>query len=176
MGPAKTERSEIGGGVLLRHQEGERPREKDRDIETQEGPGRERQRHRERGDRDLEKIWDRTHTHTHTQIASVTVTFSTPQSYFVSDYDPTIEDSYTKICTVDGIPARLDSEDGMAGLGREAGGKTQRICEHAQDNLGGPTRFSLCLHSPGHCGARGIWCHAGAVHACWQRLPAGVCH
>ncbi|XP_015420934.1 PREDICTED: ras-related protein R-Ras, partial [Myotis davidii] len=34
------------------------------------------------------------------------------QSYFVSDYDPTIEDSYTKICTVDGVPARLDSEGG----------------------------------------------------------------
>ncbi|XP_027632284.1 ras-related protein R-Ras isoform X2 [Tupaia chinensis] len=33
------------------------------------------------------------------------------QSYFVSDYDPTIEDSYTKICTVDGIPARLDILD-----------------------------------------------------------------
>ncbi|XP_025223057.1 ras-related protein R-Ras isoform X2 [Theropithecus gelada] len=33
------------------------------------------------------------------------------QSYFVSDYDPTIEDSYTKICSVDGIPARLDILD-----------------------------------------------------------------
>ncbi|XP_003406857.1 ras-related protein R-Ras isoform X3 [Loxodonta africana] len=33
------------------------------------------------------------------------------QSYFVSDYDPTIEDSYTKICTVDGVPARLDILD-----------------------------------------------------------------
>ncbi|XP_076987239.1 ras-related protein R-Ras isoform X2 [Tamandua tetradactyla] len=32
-------------------------------------------------------------------------------SYFVSDYDPTIEDSYTKICTVDGVPARLDILD-----------------------------------------------------------------
>lgn len=32
------------------------------------------------------------------------------QSYFVSDYDPTIEDSYTKICTVDGIETRLDSK------------------------------------------------------------------
>lgn len=54
---------------------------------------------------------------THTQNALVTVTFSIPQSYFVSDYDPTIEDSYTKICTVDGIPARLDSEDGWAQKG-----------------------------------------------------------
>lgn len=33
------------------------------------------------------------------------------QSYFVSDYDPTIEDSYTKICSVDGVPARLDILD-----------------------------------------------------------------
>lgn len=33
------------------------------------------------------------------------------QSYFVSDYDPTIEDSYTKICSVDGRPVRLDILD-----------------------------------------------------------------
>ncbi|XP_064355718.1 ras-related protein R-Ras [Dromaius novaehollandiae] len=33
------------------------------------------------------------------------------QSYFVSDYDPTIEDSYTKLCAVDGAPARLDILD-----------------------------------------------------------------
>ncbi|XP_054664373.1 ras-related protein R-Ras [Grus americana] len=33
------------------------------------------------------------------------------QSYFVPDYDPTIEDSYTKLCTVDGVPARLDILD-----------------------------------------------------------------
>ncbi|XP_051904188.1 ras-related protein R-Ras isoform X1 [Hippocampus zosterae] len=32
-------------------------------------------------------------------------------SYFVSDYDPTIEDSYTKICTVDGKETRLDILD-----------------------------------------------------------------
>ncbi|CAM4618710.1 unnamed protein product [Lepidochelys kempii] len=32
-------------------------------------------------------------------------------SYFVSDYDPTIEDSYTKICTIDGSPTRLDILD-----------------------------------------------------------------
>ncbi|KAK1878289.1 Ras-related protein R-Ras-like [Dissostichus eleginoides] len=32
------------------------------------------------------------------------------QSYFVSDYDPTIEDSYTKICTVGGKETRLDSK------------------------------------------------------------------
>ncbi|XP_028456161.1 ras-related protein R-Ras isoform X2 [Perca flavescens] len=33
------------------------------------------------------------------------------KSYFVSDYDPTIEDSYTKICTVDGKETRLDILD-----------------------------------------------------------------
>ncbi|XP_054463563.1 ras-related protein R-Ras isoform X3 [Anoplopoma fimbria] len=33
------------------------------------------------------------------------------ESYFVSDYDPTIEDSYTKICTVDGKETRLDILD-----------------------------------------------------------------
>lgn len=33
------------------------------------------------------------------------------QKIFVPDYDPTIEDSYTKICTVDGVPARLDILD-----------------------------------------------------------------
>ena len=37
-----------------------------------------------------------------------------PQSYFVSDYDPTIEDSYTKICTVDGKETRLDSKAPVA--------------------------------------------------------------
>uniref|UniRef100_V9LEK4 Ras-related protein R-Ras2-like protein n=1 Tax=Callorhinchus milii TaxID=7868 RepID=V9LEK4_CALMI len=33
------------------------------------------------------------------------------QSYFVSDYDPTIEDSYTKQCVIDDRPARLDILD-----------------------------------------------------------------
>ncbi|KAJ8347307.1 hypothetical protein SKAU_G00287080 [Synaphobranchus kaupii] len=33
------------------------------------------------------------------------------QSYFVSDYDPTIEDSYTKTCSVDGKETRLDILD-----------------------------------------------------------------
>ncbi|GBM10728.1 hypothetical protein AVEN_78991-1 [Araneus ventricosus] len=32
------------------------------------------------------------------------------QSYFVTDYDPTIEDSYTKQCVIDGQVARLDSK------------------------------------------------------------------
>ncbi|XP_015259265.1 PREDICTED: ras-related protein R-Ras-like [Cyprinodon variegatus] len=45
------------------------------------------------------------------------------QSYFVSDYDPTIEDSYTKVCTVDGKETRLDSKEAphhTAGSGSEA--------------------------------------------------------
>ncbi|XP_072127688.1 ras-related protein R-Ras2-like [Mobula birostris] len=33
------------------------------------------------------------------------------QSYFVSDYDPTIEDSYTKQCVIDDRAARLDILD-----------------------------------------------------------------
>lgn len=32
------------------------------------------------------------------------------QSYFVTDYDPTIEDSYTKQCVIDDVVAKLDSE------------------------------------------------------------------
>ena len=32
------------------------------------------------------------------------------QSHFVTDYDPTIEDSYTKQCVIDDIPAKLDSK------------------------------------------------------------------
>lgn len=32
------------------------------------------------------------------------------QSYFVQDYDPTIEDSYTKQCVIDSIVAKLDSK------------------------------------------------------------------
>lgn len=32
------------------------------------------------------------------------------QSYFVTDYDPTIEDSYTKQCVIDDRAARLDSK------------------------------------------------------------------
>ncbi|XP_017737657.1 PREDICTED: ras-related protein R-Ras isoform X2 [Rhinopithecus bieti] len=44
------------------------------------------------------------------------------QSYFVSDYDPTIEDSYTKICSVDGIPARLDISTRWASSSRRFSG------------------------------------------------------
>ncbi|KAA8584796.1 hypothetical protein FQN60_003490 [Etheostoma spectabile] len=47
----------------------------------------------------------------HSRILLLTLSVSPPQSYFVSDYDPTIEDSYTKICTVDGKETRLDSQE-----------------------------------------------------------------
>ena len=33
------------------------------------------------------------------------------QSYFVTDYDPTIEDSYTKQCVIDDKVAKLDILD-----------------------------------------------------------------
>ncbi|XP_074662999.1 ras-like protein 2 [Tubulanus polymorphus] len=33
------------------------------------------------------------------------------QSYFVTDYDPTIEDSYTKQCVIDDVAAKLDILD-----------------------------------------------------------------
>jgi len=32
------------------------------------------------------------------------------QCYFVTDYDPTIEDSYRKQCVIDGKVSQLDSE------------------------------------------------------------------
>ena len=34
------------------------------------------------------------------------------QGYFVTDYDPTIEDSYVKICTVDGQQCKLSGMQG----------------------------------------------------------------
>ncbi|ERE77707.1 ras-related protein R-Ras2-like protein [Cricetulus griseus] len=37
--------------------------------------------------------------------------FAVPESYFVTDYDPTIEDSYTKQCVIDDRAARLDILD-----------------------------------------------------------------
>nr|CAD7445243.1 unnamed protein product [Timema bartmani] len=36
---------------------------------------------------------------------------SVHESYFVTDYDPTIEDSYTKQCVIDDVPAKLDILD-----------------------------------------------------------------
>ena len=38
------------------------------------------------------------------------IDISRSQSYFVTDYDPTIEDSYTKQCVIDDVPAKLDSK------------------------------------------------------------------
>lgn len=43
-------------------------------------------------------------------LVSHTNLFSFLQSYFVTDYDPTIEDSYTKQCVIDERAARLDSK------------------------------------------------------------------
>lgn len=42
--------------------------------------------------------------------SEIDVVFSLFQSYFVTDYDPTIEDSYTKQCVIDEVVARLDSK------------------------------------------------------------------
>ena len=41
----------------------------------------------------------------------VTSYFYFLQSYFVTDYDPTIEDSYQKQCVIDGTVAKLDILD-----------------------------------------------------------------
>ena len=38
------------------------------------------------------------------------ITLCPLQSYFVTDYDPTIEDSYTKQCVIDGDAVKLDSK------------------------------------------------------------------
>lgn len=44
-------------------------------------------------------------------VGKSAVTIQFIQSYFVTDYDPTIEDSYTKQCVIDDIPAKLDILD-----------------------------------------------------------------
>ncbi|KAG4078293.1 hypothetical protein HA402_013003 [Bradysia odoriphaga] len=44
-------------------------------------------------------------------VGKSAVTIQFIQSYFVIDYDPTIEDSYTKQCVIDDIPAKLDILD-----------------------------------------------------------------
>lgn len=119
----------MGGG-----RERKRERDKEKKMGRQQLRGRqgereilrprERVRTETKGDRPREGqkggSRDRAHACMHTH--RVTECFgdsglSVPQSYFVSDYDPTIEDSYTKICSVDGIPARLDSKDSWAQMG-----------------------------------------------------------
>lgn len=71
-------------------------------------------------------------------------TLSSPhQSYFVSDYDPTIEDSYTKICSVDGVPARLDSEGGGERKGGWLGWQGEPLPH------GSPVLFSAVLDTAG---------------------------
>ncbi|GLV39728.1 Ras oncogene at 64B [Carabus blaptoides fortunei] len=44
-------------------------------------------------------------------VGKSAITIQFIQSYFVPDYDPTIEDSYTKQCVIDDIPAKLDILD-----------------------------------------------------------------
>ncbi|KAL7301169.1 hypothetical protein TKK_0006140 [Trichogramma kaykai] len=44
-------------------------------------------------------------------VGKSAITIQFIQSYFVTDYDPTIEDSYTKQCVIDDIPSKLDILD-----------------------------------------------------------------
>ncbi|XP_027836892.1 ras-like protein 2 [Aphis gossypii] len=44
-------------------------------------------------------------------VGKSAITIQFIQKYFVTDYDPTIEDSYTKQCVVDDVPAKLDILD-----------------------------------------------------------------
>lgn len=44
-------------------------------------------------------------------VGKSAITIQFIQSYFVTDYDPTIEDSYTKQCVIDDVVAKLDILD-----------------------------------------------------------------
>ncbi|XP_065331535.1 ras-like protein 2 [Cloeon dipterum] len=44
-------------------------------------------------------------------VGKSAITIQFIQSYFVTDYDPTIEDSYVKQCVIDDVPAKLDILD-----------------------------------------------------------------
>ncbi|XP_071491088.1 ras-related protein R-Ras2-like [Diadema antillarum] len=44
-------------------------------------------------------------------VGKSAITIQFIQSYFVTDYDPTIEDSYTKQCVIDNIVCKLDILD-----------------------------------------------------------------
>lgn len=44
-------------------------------------------------------------------VGKSAITIQFIQSFFVTDYDPTIEDSYTKQCVIDDVPAKLDILD-----------------------------------------------------------------
>ncbi|KAG1661798.1 Ras-like protein 2 [Nymphon striatum] len=44
-------------------------------------------------------------------VGKSAITIQFIQSYFVTDYDPTIEDSYTKQCVIDDVVAKLDVLD-----------------------------------------------------------------
>ncbi|KAI5645879.1 ras family domain-containing protein [Phthorimaea operculella] len=44
-------------------------------------------------------------------VGKSAITIQYIMSHFVTDYDPTIEDSYTKQCVIDGVPMKLDILD-----------------------------------------------------------------
>lgn len=79
------------------------------------------------------------------------------QSYFVTDYDPTIEDSYTKQCVIDDKVAKLDS-------------KALKDCLSTND----ASNQSFLSSRHGRPGR--IQCHARAVHAIRRRLSPGLLH
>ena len=76
------------------------------------------------------------------------------QSYFVTDYDPTIEDSYTKQCVIDERPARLDSkcQPGERGTRKEcsAGGEGEGSLAQEPSALKAPPHELANQPSTGH--------------------------
>lgn len=95
------------------------------------------------------------------------ITNNTPvlfQSYFVTDYDPTIEDSYTKQCVIDDVPAKLDSKlhfnpvehgDMFAAVHQQ---RIMHIWALAALKVG----FFISFR---HRRSGRIQCHAGTIHA-----------
>ncbi|XP_028841126.1 ras-related protein R-Ras isoform X2 [Denticeps clupeoides] len=78
------------------------------------------------------------------------------QSYFVSDYDPTIEDSYTKICNVDGKETRLDILD-TAGQ-EEFGAMREQYMRSGEGFL-----LVFALNNGGRSGSQQVALPAGRV-------------
>ena len=74
----------------------------------------------------------------------------------MTDYDPTIEDSYTKQCVIDDVVAKLDS-------------KMASFCVHTLNNY-----FLFFQCSTGHSRSGGVQCNARAIHALWRRFSASV--
>ncbi|XP_074786159.1 ras-related protein R-Ras isoform X1 [Athene noctua] len=87
------------------------------------------------------------------------------QSYFVPDSPPTIEDSYTRLCTVDGVPARLDILDTA---GQEEFGATR------EQHLRGGDGFLLvfAINDRGRCCGRRLRpSPARTACATWRPRP-----